>query len=137
VKPIIFIVIGVVLSSCGSGEPWQDPGPRASFEAYLLDLFRGDLEAAYQKILPADREALASAFSQLQVSEEERPKPHESLVVAGADTPYDIRRMEVDKFDGAPPDGYRTIVRIDYHDGRKGEVAMVWSEGQWFVDLPL
>jgi hypothetical protein len=102
-----------------------------------MDLFRGDLENAFDKILPEDRDLLMGSLEGVKLAEDSELKPHEALVVAGAETPYDIRKMTVENLESAPQAGYRTTVAIEYHDGRRGEVAMVWSGNRWFVDLPL
>lgn len=131
------ILILLLLTGCSTGPNWEDPGPRAVFEAYLLDLFKGDLENAFDKILPEDREELTRSLQGLNLPKERQSLPHEALVVAGAETPYDIRKLTAENLKEEPKAGHRTTVAIEYHDGRRGEVAMVWSGNRWFVDLPL
>lgn len=138
-----YIVVAVGLSALSLGcEPqttWDDPGPRASFEAYLFDLFRGDAEAAFQRIAPEDRKVLVKAREGLKgMSEADTPKDHEMLVIAGFDNPYDIKKMALETpLESAPAAGQSVVINLTYRDGRTGKATMKWSGEQWFVDLPL
>lgn len=133
----ISLFLSGALVGCASEDPWSDPGPKGAFEAYLMDMFRGDVDLAYQRILPEDRAVLAKALEGLDLPEEEALQEHEALVVAGADTPYDVRKIEHDPIDAEPKAGQGIVMKLEYHDGRNGEVVMVWQDGRWFVDLPL
>lgn len=138
VKQLYFsLILSGALFGCASEDPWSDPGPKGAFEAYLMDMFRGDVDLAYQRILPEDRALLAKALEGLDLPEEETLQEHEALVVAGADTPYDVRKIEHDPIKSEPRPGQSIVMKLEYHDGRNGEVVMVWQDGRWFVDLPL
>ena len=108
------------------------------FERFLLDVAMGQSEEAFEAIEPTDRAQLLAAREALGVPDDAKPKPEEMLIVAGIDSAYDIKKIEVDpKLTEAPKPGTRVKLRLRYEGERVGEAFMIWSGERWFVDLPL
>jgi hypothetical protein len=141
------LVIGTVLAvslvsfaaGCSTKEAWREPGPRATFETFLMSVFRGEDEAAFAAIAPEDRDVLTAALDEMDdLPEEARPQPHEMWVITAVDNPYDVKRVEVrEELTAEPKKGARVTLDISYQDGRTGTATMVWGGERWFVDLPL
>ena len=108
-------------------------------ETFLMNVFRGQDEAAFSSIAPEDREALTAALDELDdVPEEARPEPHKMWVITAVDNPYDVKRIEVEgDLEKEPKTGQSVTLNISYQDGRTGTAVMVWGGDEWFVDLPL
>lgn len=136
---LLLIVVLLVLVGCDRDEPWKDPGPRDVFDTFLMHWFRGEAEIAFDYVLPADREALTKSLEEArELPEEQRPEPHEMLVVAEVTNVYDIAKMEVDApLDKRPADGQKVTLTLHHEDGSNSEAQLVWSDGRWYVDLPL
>ncbi|MBA2663468.1 MAG: hypothetical protein H0U74_14365 [Bradymonadaceae bacterium] len=65
------------------------------------------------------------------------PEPHEWLVAGRVDSPFELRRVEIDPpLGGAPAEGQRITLKLQYHDERSGQATMVWSGTRWHVALP-
>jgi len=136
---LVGLLLCLSLVACDTGPDWNDPGPRDTFQTFLLNWYRGDRVKAFAAILPADREVLTKPLSELgEVPDAARPKADEMLVVASIDNPYDIDRMEVTpKLEGPPKEGKRVALKLFYQDGTTGQAHMVWGGDRWYVDLPL
>ena len=134
----VLLLVLVSFSACNDTS-WDAPGPRESFELFLLDLFKGESEKAFEKIDPDDRKTLIAGRKGLEgLSEEQMPADHEMLVIAGFDNPYDIKKMSLDTpLETKPKAGETVDITLHYRDGRSGKVRMKWGGTQWFVDLPL
>lgn len=125
-------------AGCDEPEPWKTPGPKDVFDQFLIHWFRGEAEIAFDYVLPADRDALTAPLSDPKLPAEMRPEPHEMLVVAEIENVYDIDKMEVSQtFDTAPPEGQRVTLTLHHQDGSTSDADLVWSEGRWYVDLPI
>jgi hypothetical protein len=135
------LALGAALSmSCQGRHPWQDPGPRESFEQFLMLVLRGEDEQAWAMIEESDRQQMLRAREALvkRVGEEVAGPPSRMLVVGDLDNPYDFKRIEVvDKLESAPTEGQRVRLKLIYLDGREGSAQLVWRAKRWFVDLPL
>ncbi len=129
----------VAMSACTTAEPWKEPGPKDVFDTFLMSWIRGEPEVAFEQVLPADRQALTAPLATVQdIPSEDRPKPHEMLVVADIENVYDITKMEVSEtFEREPPEGQQVTLTLHHQDGSKSRAALVWSGGRWYVDLPL
>lgn len=127
------------LCACHSGDPWKDPGPKDVFDAFLMHWFRGEAEEAFQYILPEDREALTQPLQDVSdLPRDRRPEPWEMLVVADVVNVYDIARMEVDSsLESQPKDGEKAMLTLHHQDGSQSGATLVWSDGRWYVDLPV
>lgn len=138
---IVAIAMLLVMSACGSQETsdWDEPGPKATFESFLMNWFRYDREAAFEMIAPEDRERLAASLEMVDEEiGEETLKAHEMLVAGRVDNPYDLERIEADpELESAPDEGTEVTLTLIYHDGRTGDATMIWGGEQWYVDLPL
>lgn len=132
----VILLLGTVGCSQSS---WDNPGPRETFENFLISRSQNDTEAMFNHIWKEDRETLKSSVESLEnIPENVRPAPHEMLVVAGMDHPYDIERTRLqDKIDGEPSEGQRVVIELFYLDGREGQATMIWGGDGWYVDLPL
>ena len=120
-------------------QPWKEPGPKDTFDAFLMHWYRGEGEKAFEYVLPADQEALKAPLAAVSdLPETERPKPWEMLVVAEIVNVYDIGKMEVsESFDTEPTQGQQVTLTLHHQDGTKSNAQLVWSSGRWYVDLPL
>lgn len=120
-------------------ESWKDPGPRATFDAFLMHWFRGESDLAFELVLPADREALTRPLAAAaDLPEADRPKPSDMLVVADIENVYDIDKMEASQtFETKPPDGQKVTLTLHHQDGTQSHAELVWSHDRWYVDLPL
>lgn len=136
---MLVMLFGVVLAGCDEDPAWKKPGPKNTVDAFLMHWLRGEQELAFEYILPADRERLTAPLAQLEdVPEKQRPQPHEMLVVAGVTNLYDIAKMEVKgELESAPKEGQTVTVTLHRQDGTTSDAQLVWSDGRWFVDLPL
>jgi hypothetical protein len=125
---------------CDEKPAWQEPGPEAAFENFLMDWYRGEYEAAFETIALDDRERLTKPLETLEgkLDEENLPKKVDMLVVGRVDNPYDIKDVELAvALESAPEQGQEVTLDLTYHDGREGEATLVWSGERWLVDLPL
>lgn len=138
-RPFLLLVGLLIASSCGGGQPWQEPGPKDVFDAFLMGWLRGEPEKAFELVLPADREALtASLAGASDLPADARPKPHQMLVVADIENVYDITKMEVSQtFENEPKNGQQVTLTLHHQDGSQSHAELVWSGGRWYVDLPL
>lgn len=128
----------VAFSACDTGQSWKNPGPREVFDAFLIHWFRGEADLAFDYVLPADREALTAPLADVELPQKLRPKPEEMLVVADIENVYDIDKMVVSEtFEQEPPAGQRVTLTLTRQDGSTAEADLVWSDGRWYVDLPL
>ena len=118
---------------------WDDPGPRETFENFLIAESQGDIETVFAMIWKEDREVLKARADALEgVPESVRPAAHEMLVIAGMDHPYDIERTRLaKKIESEPETGQQVVVELFYMDGREGKATMIWGGDGWYVDLPL
>lgn len=125
--------------SCGGSEPWNDPGPRDVFDAFLMHYFRGESELAFELVAPDDRAALTAPLETAgDIPAETKPEPHEMLVVAGVHNVYDVSRMELARpLERAPRDGENVEIVLHHQDGTRSSARLVWIESRWYVDLPL
>lgn len=137
VKTLHLLLLLTVGLGCSKTD-WSNPGPQDVFEQFLLDLSQRENERAFAAITPEDRDALTRALASLDVPEAVRPQPHEMLVVAGVDSPYEIKRIEVEpRLDAPPAPGTRVRLKLTFAGPREAEAFMVWDGTNWFVDLPL
>jgi hypothetical protein len=131
------MALGLLLSGCG--KPWQNPGPATAFENFLLDLYTGKRESAFESLTPEDRKRLTNAIEQLEgeVPEEALPKKTQMLVTGRVDNPYDLEDIEHEAdLTDEPAEGEVVELTLEYHDGRTGQARVVWGGERWFVDLP-
>jgi hypothetical protein len=140
-RPLILAVALTFASAgCEKEEPWQEPGPAASFERFLMDWFQGEREAAFAAIVASDREALSAPLEKLksEIDAEELPDKADMLVVGRVNNPYDFESIRPSTpLESAPEIGQRVELSLNFHDGREGTATMVWSGEKWLVDLPL
>lgn len=137
---LVFAVIACCLglTGCSNGEAWKNPGPKEVFDSFLIHWFRGESKLAFDFVLPADREALTKPLGDAKLPEEMRPEPHQMLVVAEIENVYDIAKMEVSQtFETEPAEGQQVTLTLHHEDGSTSNAELVWSEGRWYVDLPL
>ncbi len=131
----------MLLSAChGSESPaWDDPGPKRTFERFLMNWFQNNRSEAFEMLEPGDREVLTESLGLVDENlDGGTPEPHEMLVAGRVDNPYDLARIEVDpKLKRPPEQGREVTLTLIYHDGRRGEATMVWGGERWYVDLPL
>lgn len=135
----VFAIVLVATIGCSTSEPWRSPGPKDVFETFLIHWFKGEAKAAFEYVLPEDRDRLAKNLAQLDgVPEDVRPEVHEMLVVADIVNVYDIQRMETKQsMETEPAAGSRVDLILHRQDGSQVGATMVWSGERWFVDLPL
>ncbi|MGM0555637.1 MAG: hypothetical protein ACQEVA_04575 [Myxococcota bacterium] len=129
--------LGLLLSGCG--KPWQDPGPDDTFETFLLDLYSGNRQAAFDALRQQDRERLTKALEELEgeVPEDALPDRTQMLVTGRVDNPYDFKDIEYEEeFDQEPKEGTVVKLQLVYHDGREGQARVIWGGDRWYVDLP-
>ncbi|MFU8806199.1 MAG: hypothetical protein ACNA8W_20475 [Bradymonadaceae bacterium] len=135
-----WLIIGLaLLVGCGGSEPWERPGPRETFQTFLMDLWRGNQESAFEALRPELREVLSRPLEDLDGKLDQRamPRPEEMLVVARLDSPFSIHRIEVDTPVRETPEvGHRVTLTLQYHDERTGQAALIWGGDRWYVDLP-
>ena len=123
----------------GCNKSWENPGPAATFEQFLMDLRRGRTEAAFEALAPEDRKMLTEPLEKHrdEVGEEALPKTSEMLVAGSVDSPLDFKDIEFDEtLETEPEKGAVVELDLIYHDGRKGYARMVWGGERWYVDLP-
>ena len=118
---------------------WDDPGPEATFERFLMHWFKNEQGAAYEMIHPDDRAALTESLSYVEERlGSEVLAPREMLVAGRVDNPYDLEDIESDpELEREPEEGTSVRLELIYHDGRSGEATVIWGGDQWYVDLPL
>ncbi len=136
---LVVLLISVVLAGCSKGNAWENPGPRESFETFLMDLWRGNRAEAFAAVWPDDQQRLMAAGDVLAKKYPKVPglKPEEWLVVSRIDNPFDIRRLEiVSEASAVFEAGDRVLLEIHYYDDRVGKTEMVWGGERWFVALP-
>ncbi len=131
------VCLACAISACS--EPWDDPGPREAFDAFLMHYFRGESELAFEYVLPEDRAALTAPLENAKgLPEKATPEAHEMLVVAEVHNVYDISRMALaEPLTSAPSDGQRVELVLQMQDGSKSGAVMVWQDDRWYVDLPM
>lgn len=128
----------LVVAGCESDQPWEDPGPKDVFDAFLMHYFRGEEREAFEYILPRDREKLLEPLGEAgDMPPEARPQAHEMLVVADVHNVYDISRMELESPLETVNEGQSVNLILHLQDGTKSNATLVWSGGRWYVDLPL
>lgn len=123
---------------CGGSEPWENPGPRETFQTFLMDMWRGQTEAAYGALSPELRDALEGPLAMLgdHIEQGALPEREEMFVVARLDNPFDLHRMEIEDPVREPPEvGRRVTLKLQYHDGRTGQAALLWGGDRWYIDL--
>lgn len=134
------VLLGLVaLAACSSERAWDNPGPRETFKAFLMDLWRGNDEAAFAMLTPEDRERLTKPRQALEalVPPEAIPPEHEWLVAGRVDSPFDIRHIEVDPPVREEPKAGDTVrLKLSFQDERTAEATLVWSGERWHVTLP-
>lgn len=136
-KTLLLLLLLPVGFGCSETD-WSNPGPQDVFEQFLLDLSQRENEKAFAAIVPEDRVTLTRALQNLQVPDAVKPQPHQMLVVAGVDSPYEIKRIEVEpRLDAPPAPGTRVRLKLTFEGPREAEAFMVWDGKNWFVDLPL
>lgn len=134
----LFLTLSVVgLAGCESAS-WSDPSAADVFEQFLLDVYLGQKEAAFEAIAPNDRERLVQPRTKLRVPEEQRPKAFEMLMVAGIENPYEIKKVDTEpKLTSAPVAGTKVKLKVTFDGDRSSEASMIWDGQRWYVDLPL
>lgn len=128
------------LTSCESRTSWDDPGPKAAFQQYLMHWFKGEREEAYAMIAPEDRKVLEAPLEELEgrLQGSKTPSAKEMLVAGRVDNPYDIKRIDAKpELESEPEPGTKVELTLSYQDGRSGSATMMWDGESWFVDLPL
>jgi hypothetical protein len=140
IATLIVAALSCALIGCDEKPAWQEPGPVVTFETFLMDWYRGDHEAAFSTIAPADRQRLIEPLESLEgkLDDENMPDEVDMLVVGRVDNPYDVKDVElIGELRSAPKNGEKVTLNIGYHDGREGKATLVWGGEQWFVDLPI
>ena len=130
----------VALTGCERDQKWNDPGPKATYQNFLMHWFKNDRNAAFEMIEAEDRRSLEEPRDELaeHMNREDLPEAGEMLVAGRVDNPYDIKSIEVKpKLESKPDEGDRVTLKLSYQDGRSGEATMVWQGDGWYVDLPL
>ncbi len=131
---LVLVCASLFFAGCSK----ETPGPKESFEAFVMDLWRGERASAFEAVWPEDRQRLMASSEELRQKLPELPpmEAEEWLVVGRVDNPYDIRRLEVVSGASASYErGDRVTVEIQYFDDRKGQVEMVWGGDRWYVAL--
>lgn len=128
------------VSGCASNEAWQEPGPEAVFEQFLLHWFVGEQDKAWEMVAPEDRKELLRAREDLKkvLAPLDLPKPYEMLKSMGVASPYDFKKIaRKTKLKGVLAKGTLVELKLHFFDGRESDAALVWSGTRWFVDLPV
>ena len=134
----LFGLVG--LAGCEQEQSWDNPGPKATYQKFLMHWFKNDRSGAFELIAPEDRDLLEEPRDELakHLSREDLPSPGQMLVAGRVDNPYDIKSIEVEPtLESKPQKGERVTLELSYQDGRSGEATMVWAGDGWYVDLPL
>ena len=139
---LLLLILTLVLSgfSCTSTEPWRNPGPRATFEEFLLLQMKGERTLAFDFIAPEDRAVLERdrVDARERIGEGVMLEPWQSLWIRRMDTPFQLSKIEkTDSLEERPNDGHRVSLRLIYRDGGEGEATMIWHEPRWYVYLAL
>lgn len=138
---LALILIGLVgPTGCDRGQTWDNPGPKATYQDFLMHWFKNDRSGAFEMIAAEDRRVLEEPRDELaeHMEREDLPEPGQMLVAGRVDNPYDIKSIEVKpKLESKPDEGDRVTLELTYQDGRSGEATMVWQGDGWYVDLPL
>ena len=137
---LLLIVIALAGFGCINGDPWRNPGPRATFEEFLLFQMKGERALAFDLISPEDRTVLETDRSDVtaRIGVGLLTEPWQSLWIRRVDTPFQLSKIEQpETFDVQPKDGQRVTMRLLYRDGAEGEATMVWRAPRWYVHLGL
>lgn len=138
-KIICLLIVSAGLLSSGCGKPWQNPGPDETFETFLLDLYTGKRESAFNSLMEEDRQRLTKALDTLDadVAGDALPERAQMLVTGRVDNPYDFKDISFEEdLTEEPKVGTTVELKLEYHDAREGSARVVWSGERWHVDLP-
>lgn len=141
---VVLFVLGTIalclVMGCRSSETWEEQSPRAVFEQFLFHYFRGELPEAFEMIDPAQRERFTELSAEVSNATDGSIayEPWQMLVVAGIDSPFEIRRITmVDPPEEEPEEGRVVRLRLQYEDGRVQSSFLIWREQRWWVHLAL
>jgi hypothetical protein len=137
---MLALAVSIAGSGCEKESTWDEPGPAASFENFLMDWYRGEYETAFETITPEDRRVLTKPLDELEgkLDAQDMPAKADMLVVGRVDNPYDIKDIDLaEPLETKPDKGQKVTLELVYHDGREGEATMIWGGDRWYVDLPL
>jgi hypothetical protein len=134
------LVFGAWMSGCQKSQSWREPGPKATFEQFLMHWFKNERAKAFDMIVEEDRKALTAPRGVLRekLGEEQLAERQEMLVAGRVDNPYDIRSMDLKPpLEEAPAPGQTVTLDLEYQDGREGTARLTWTGDRWAIDLPL